>query len=118
MAQSSPIEITFYEPGENGEPDVVRAKFVRSIIPFGILKKAIRFAKSVDVEKLSHLESLADLPEDLADELSSLVVMAFGDRFTPDDLEKYADTGDMIATITNILARAGSSANPTPPAVK
>jgi hypothetical protein len=115
MAQSSPIEITFYEADDE---NTVKARYTRSIVPWGVLKRAIKFAKSVDLTKLQDLSDFADLPDDLADELSSIVVFAFGDRFSMLDLEKYVDTNDMMAVLNNILARAGNAANPTPPAVK
>jgi len=88
-----PLLITLYDPITNEGTD-----FIRSYVPWGILKKAIRMLKNVGK------------PEDMTDEdidsIAALVVEAFGDRFTVADLDKKSDVGEMMTVIKNIVSRA------------
>ena len=95
----TPIEITLYD-----ENDEVKATFTRSIIPWKILKKAVRFSRNVDLDNIS---------EDVIDELAGLIVEAFGDKFTIEDLDEGADVGDMISVIKGIISKATKIINPT-----
>lgn len=99
----TPIEITLYDAN-----DAPIETYTRSIVTWGILKKAIKLAKGVDVK---------DMKEEDINELSGFVVAAFGDRFTMQDLEKGADISDMVSVLEMIVAKAGalSPQNPTPP---
>jgi len=97
---SKPLEITLYD-----EQDEPKKTYTRSIIPWRVLKKAIRL-QNVDQ---NHLQ------EENVDEIASLVVETFGDQFSLDDLNNGAELGEMMTILTQIVTRAGAAfqANPT-----
>jgi hypothetical protein len=83
---------------------------VRSFVPWRLLKKAIRLSKT-----LSNL-SEENLTEEDVDAIASLVVDAFGDHFTVDQLSEGADLAEMMAVMQAIVSRAqGITVNPPPP---
>jgi hypothetical protein len=99
----TPITITLYDADDN-----VAGVYTRLIIPWGLLKRVLRFYKSVKLDDLTE----ADL-----DELAALVVEIFGGKFSVDELNTGADTGDMVAVITQLIAKTrGLTPNPPPPA--
>jgi len=98
----TPIEITLYSAD-----DTPIKTYTKSIVPWGILKRAIRLTKNLDVNNMD---------EGTLDELTGFVVAAFGDQFSMADVEKGADLSDMVSVLTMIVAKAGALAvNPTPP---
>jgi hypothetical protein len=107
IAKRKPLEIRLYN-SEN-EPTV----YTRSIVTWGVIKKAMRMSKRFTKPEDTNEEDL--------DSLSALIVEAFGDRFSMEDLDKGADVGEMISVMMNIVARAQqimkeqSRANPTLP---
>lgn len=104
----TPIQLTLY--GEkDGISDEVIAEFRRSIIPWGILKRAVRFAKSVDLNNIE----IDSLTEENIDEMAGIVAAVFSDQVTVEQLDQGADVMDMLAVIQEIMARAGSISNPT-----
>lgn len=106
MPIPTPLKITLYDPETN---EVVK-EFVRSFVPWRLLKKAIRLSKT-----LNNINE-ADLKEEDVDAIASLVVDAFGDQFTVEQLNDGADLTEMIVVMTGIVSRAqGVSVNPPPP---
>jgi hypothetical protein len=78
-----------------------------------VLKKALRLQKSfTNPEKVG--------PEEL-DDLAALIVLAFGDRFTIEQVDNGANVNEMITVMQQIIARAGfrmqeqQAKNPTLP---
>jgi hypothetical protein len=98
----APIKITLYGAGE--EP---KQEYTCAIIPWGVLKKAIALTKSIDQN---------DVGEEDMDAIAALVVQAFGNQFTVQDVDAGADIGEMLAVMQSIVARASNlvQANPTP----
>jgi len=96
----TPIKITLYGADAEGKD------YSRSIIPWGILKKAIALTKSIDQENVEEKDM---------DAIAALIVEAFGDQFSIQDLDNGADIGEMIAVLENIVARASTlvKSNPT-----
>jgi len=88
----TPITITLY-----GANDEVKKTYSRTVIPWGILKKAIALTKNLDEENVSSLDAIA-----------GLVVEAFGNQFSIQDLDEGADFGEMISALQNIVARASA----------
>lgn len=85
-------------------------EFVRLFVPWKILKAAIRLAKLFNNKKIE------DFTEDDADSLAALVVEAFGNQFTLDQINAGADISEMLTVIQNIVAKAqGGAPNPTLP---
>lgn len=105
-----PIELTLYNP-ETNEPIKT---YVRSYVPWGVLKQALAMREAL---------SGGDLSADTLDELAGLVVAAFGDQFSVEQVTAGTDAGEMITVIQAILSRAakftGAAAeNPTLPATR
>ena len=100
MADTAPLEITLYT-----QNDEVKKTYTRSIIPWRVLKKAVKL-QSLDQEHL--------VEEDI-DSIASLVVEAFGDQFSLDELNNGAELGEMMTVLTTIVTRASATfkANPT-----
>lgn len=106
------IKLTIY----NAESEPVK-DVATSLIPWGIMKRAIRLAKSMGglagKDETSILEAMSD--EDI-DNLTQLVVDVFGGRVTVKELEQGAEVTEMLAVLTAVVTKAfGASANPTPP---
>lgn len=90
-----------------GLNDEIKKTFTRSIIPWGILKKAVKLSKDLkDGDAISDEE---------VDALAQFVVDVFGDQFTLDELNDGADLGEMMTVMKNIMTRAGAivKENPT-----
>ncbi len=98
----TPIIITLYGP--DSEPG---KEYSRSIVPWGVLKKAIALTKSIDQKNVTE----ADM-----DAIAGLVVEVFGGQFTLQELDQGADIGELLSILQSIVARAGTlvRANPTP----
>lgn len=105
MSQTPIMQITLY----NADNEPVR-NFSQSIVPWGLLKKAVRLSKSLNMENLT---------EDDVDALAELVVATFGNKFTVDELNAGADLEEMtvvLQTIVSKASRAMGTGNPTRPA--
>lgn len=101
-----PIQITLY--GEDDEPIKT---YTRSIIPWGLLKKAAKLSSLIG-------ENAEDAGVEAAvSEVSAFVVEIFGNQFTVEELEQGADVGEIVAVLQAIVARASGlvKANPTLP---
>ena len=109
MAISAPLKITLYDP----ETSEVRKEYVRSFIPWRMLKKAVQLSKTltkVDQENIT---------DEQLDEVASLVVSVFGDQFTVEELNDGADLTEMMTVIQGIMAKEhGFNPNPPPPGKK
>ena len=103
MAQNAVMKITLYD-----EDSEVKQSFTRSFVPWKLLKKAIKLSKGMNLEEIS---------EEQVDALASLVVEAFGDKFSLDDLNDGADVTEMVTVLKTIVSTAGGSfgGNPIQP---
>lgn len=102
-----PVELTIYD----SENEPVK-KLSRLIVPWGVLKKAVRLAKSI-------AQNPDDLGEYDLDQLTDLIIQVFGEeKITREELETGADIGDMIATIQAIVGRGQGLLPNVPPAAK
>jgi len=104
---SQPIEITLHDSNTK-EPKI----FIRSFIPWGILKRAMRLIKQANLD---------DPSEDDLDEMAAFVVALFGDQFTVDQVNNEMDIEDMARVLEMVVSRAvrsvaGKKGNPTPAA--
>lgn len=90
----TPISITLY-----GEGDEVLSTHTRMFVPWKILKAAVRLSKELDVN---------DMTEADVDALAGLVVEAFGNQFSVEDLDAHADVSDMVAVLQMIVGKATS----------
>lgn len=100
----SSMKITLY-----GQDDEVKKTFSRSFVPWRLLKQAVRLQKT-----LVKTDGAEVSDEDL-DNLASLVVEAFGNQFSIDDLNDGADVGEMMIVLQTIVNKAAGALNPTLP---
>jgi hypothetical protein len=102
----APINLNLYDQGDEPIKELHRI-----IIPWGLAKKAISISKS--------LRKGEEINADQMDAIAALVVEVFGeDQVTIEELDKYADLGDMVSTIREIEARAYGLVPNAPPAAK
>lgn len=99
----TPITIVLYGP-----EDEAKKTYSRSVIPWGILKKAIVLTKLIDESNVT---------ENDIDAIASLIVEVFGNQFSIVDLDAGADVGEMLAAVQAIVSRASAlvKTNPTIP---
>ncbi len=94
------MQITLY--GEDSEP--VKT-FTRSFVPWKLLKKAISLSKELKEGELNEAD---------VDNIAALVVDAFGNQFTVDQLSNGADVGEMMTVLKAIISRAAGANNTNP----
>lgn len=103
MAPSTAIKITLYS-----ENDEKKDTYQRLIVPWGMLKRAVRMSKN---------KKGAEVTEAQIDEISDLLVELFKGSFTREELEAGADVGEIMACFQSIIAKAkGIIPNAPPPA--
>lgn len=97
------IKLTLYDP----ETNEVKAEHTRMFVPWKILKAAVRLMKSMNRE---------DPTEEDLDQIATLVVEVFGEKFTVSELNEGADVGEMMAVLTAVISHAsgGGGINKTP----
>ncbi len=100
------MKITLYSPDNE-----VKATFSRGFVPWRLLKQAVKLTKNLKGKDAT------DLEEDDVDALASLVVEAFGNQFSVQDLNDGADIGEMTTVLNTIVQNAAGAigANPTRP---
>lgn len=94
--KNTPITITLYD-----ENDEVKGEYQRLIIPWNMLKRALKF-RELDTENL----------EETFDELAGFVCELFGNRFTTEELGEGCDIAEIFAVIQAVVARAGGYFGP------
>lgn len=99
----TPIKLTLY----NAQDEPTK-EYTCSLIPWGILKKAIALTKGIDPTNVTE--------EDL-DAIAQLVVDVFGRQFSIADLDSGADVSEMLTVLKSVTARALAlvPSNPTLP---
>jgi len=100
---ATPMVITLYDP----ETNEVKATYSRMLVPWKVLKMAVRLAKTMNAENMT---------EDDVDALAGMIVEVFGNQFSVQDLNEGADIGEMMTVLNTIIAKArGGMPNPTQP---
>ena len=94
----APIELQFY--GENDEP--IGEPHRRSIVPFGMLKKAVILSEQMKDRGTAEQYDL----------ISTFMVEFFGDKFSVSDLEDHTDMSEVFAAFYAIQARARQLSGP------
>ncbi len=105
MTVKGTMQITLY----NADNEVVK-QFSQSIVPWGLLKKAVKLSKNLDMNNLA---------EEDVDALAELVVETFGNRFTLEELNSGADLEEMVIVLQTVVTKASRAMgmkNPTNPA--
>jgi hypothetical protein len=116
---TSPIKLTIYDP-QTHEP---KKELQTSLVPWGILKRAIKLAKSLDYDQKEEDSGdqintmLEKLGEDGFDNLTGLVADVFHGQVTIEEIEWGTETGEMINVLQAVVTRAFSefkkTGNPT-----
>jgi hypothetical protein len=97
------IELDLYGPDDEKIKTLKRL-----IVPWGILKKAVRLTKNIHAE---------DVTEENIDEMAGLVIEIFGEaNVTREELDTCSDVGDMLAVIQAIANRGRGLIPNAPPA--
>lgn len=90
----TPISITLY-----GEENEILSTHTRMFVPWKLLKAAVRLSKELDANDMSEAD---------VDALAGLVVEAFGNKFSVDDLNEHADVSDMVVVLQAIVSKASN----------
>ena len=111
---ASPIQLTIY----SADHEPVKELSV-SLVPWGILKRAIKLAKSLKTDASKPSDMLDGLDEEGFDNLTGLVADLYHGKVTVDELQWGTDAGEMMAVLQSIVTRAfgeiGTGADPTQP---
>ena len=99
----APVELTLY--GENDEPENTYSK---SVIRWGVLKKALKLAEQLRSGQESEKGGLTD---ESLDALNAFVCQLFNDQFTPKQLEEGADIAEVMACFRTVVNRASAMGN-------
>ena len=91
---SALISLTLY----NNEDEVIKT-YEKSVIKWGLMKKAIKLGKNMD-EK--------DFGEGDFDKISEFVCDLFDNKFTLKELEDGADMGEVFTAFKSVIKKAGS----------
>lgn len=81
------------------ENDEIIKTVEKSVIKWGVMKKAIKLGKDMDVENFSE----ADF-----DKISAFVCEFFDNKVTAKELENSADMADMFAVFKTVINKAYS----------
>jgi hypothetical protein len=116
MMSGAPIKLTIYDQ----EDESVVKEFSAHIVPWGIMKRAIRLGKSMKgLAGNDDAAILEQMSEDDIDNLTGLVADVFGGRVTVEELERGATIPEMLAILQAVIGKAfGASQNPTVPGNK
>jgi hypothetical protein len=110
MTVPAPLKITIYGTG-----DEIKREVTRSIVPWGILERAIDIQ-----EEFANIEVGPDgnpkLTRDQIKMLTDFVVFMFDDTVTPEELKRGASIAEMFALYKQVYVMVGQSMpkNPTP----
>jgi hypothetical protein len=124
----SAIKITLY----NTDNEIV-GEFERTVIPWGLLKRAIRLSEEINAANAEHTEPeptdwlsrfkrwlhrndrKVSGEEQMMDQIASFVVDVFGGKFTVKQLDEGAEIGEMMAILQAIISRAQVMVPTNPP---
>lgn len=103
---AAPIKLTIYNP----ETHESEKELQTSLIPWGILKRAIKLAKSLGglagLDAANPMEALARLDESAVDELTGLVADIFQGKVSLEELNRGTEIMEMVTVLQAIVTRA------------
>lgn len=111
-----PITLIIYNP-ETHEP--VKTLH-QSIIPWGIMKRTMKLAKSLKITpEMTQEEMIASLSDDAIDDLTGLVADVFAPRVTIEELNQGVELAEMLPVMMQVISKAfgqmGGGADPSKP---
>ena len=116
---TAPIKITLY-----GTDNEVVGEFERAVIPWGLLKRAIRLSETINAANepqaepepsdwigrfkrwLHRNDRQVSGEEQMMNLIAEFVVDVFGGRFTVQQLDEGAEIGEMMSVLQAIITRA------------
>lgn len=111
---AAPIKLTIY----NEEHESVK-ELQTSLVPWGILKRAIKLAKTIKLEGKNQAELLESLDDEGFDNLTGLVADLFHGKVTIEELTWGTDALEMLTVLMAVVTKAfgefANNGNPTPP---
>jgi len=107
----SPLSLTLY-----GADNEIKRTVTRSIIPWGILERAIDIQEQLENIKLGPDGTPVKIDRGQIQLLTDFVVFVFDDTATRDEIKRGASIGDVIALYNQIFKMVGQimPKNPTP----
>lgn len=110
MANLQPLRLILY-----GANDEVKRELSRSIIPWGILERAIDLQDEFESLQADADGGPVNISRDQIQKLTDFVVFIFDDTVTSDELKRGASVADMFNLYTQIFRMVSQSmpSNPT-----
>ena len=110
---NAPLSLTLY-----GIDNEIKRQVTRSIVPWGVLERAIDLQESLSELQLDDqgqpvVTDVQLFKSQIAD-LTDFVVFIFDDAITPEEIKRGASIKDMFALYQQIFAMVGQIKNPTP----
>lgn len=109
MANLAPLRLVLY-----GANDEVKRELSRSIIPWGILERAIDLQEEFESLQADADGGPVNISKEQIQKLTDFVVFIFDDTVTSDELKRGASVADMFNLYTQIF-RMVSQAMPSNP---
>jgi hypothetical protein len=106
----APLKLTLY-----GVNDEIKGEFTRSIVPWGILERALDIQ-----EQFENIEDGPDgtprLNREQIDMLTDFIIYLFDDAVKAEELKRCASLGEMFALYKQVFIMVGQTMpkNPTP----
>jgi len=110
---NAPLSLTLY-----GIDNEIKRQVTRSIVPWGVLERAIDLQESLSELQLDDqgqpvVTDVQLFRSQIAD-LTDFVVFIFDDAITPEEIKRGASIKDMFALYQQIFVMVGQIKNPTP----
>ena len=110
---NAPLKLTLY-----GIDNEIKREVTRSIVPWGVLERAIDLQESLSELQLDDngqpvVTDVQLFKSQIAD-LTDFVVFIFDDAITPEEIKRGASIKDMFALYQQIFLMVGQIKNPTP----
>lgn len=97
MANLAPLRLTLY-----GANDEIKRELTRSIIPWGILERAIDLQEEFENVQMQDGTPVS-ISREQVDKLTDFVVFIFDDTVTRDELKRGASIADMLQLYQQIF---------------
>lgn len=110
---NAPLSLTLY-----GIDNEIKRQVTRSIVPWGVLERAIDLQESLSELQLDDqgqpVVTDVQLFRSQIVDLTDFVVFIFDDAITPEEIKRGASIKDMFALYQQIFVMVGQIKNPTP----
>jgi len=111
------LSITLRGLGEDGTEEEIKRELRRSMVPWGILERAIELQD--EFENLE--EGGSNITKDQFNTLTGFVIYVFDDKVTVEELKRWDSVEDMLniyMQVIQMVAKSTAFQNPTTPQVE